>query len=153
MEILDDVLAMLRTGAQVIVGSRRHPESDVEIYNHPLRRVGALAFNALCREMTGGIADTQCGFKFFNGPLAREAAAGLRTAGFAFDVELLMHCRRLGAGIVEIPVTWRDMPGSTFSVHRHAGNCLVELLRIRAAARRATPMAPRIPVPDELRTG
>ena len=46
VEILDDVLAMLRTGAQVIVGSRRHPESDVEIYSHPLRRVGALAFNA-----------------------------------------------------------------------------------------------------------
>jgi dolichyl-phosphate beta-glucosyltransferase len=154
VEILDDVLAMLQTGAQVIVGSRRHPESDVEIYNHPLRRVGAIAFNALCREMTGGIADTQCGFKFFAGPLAREAAAGLRTAGFAFDVELLMHCRRLGAAIVEIPVTWRDMPGSTFSVHRHAGDCLVELLRIRAAARRATyATPPMVPVADELHAG
>lgn len=153
LEILDDVLAMLRTGTQVIVGSRRHPESDVEIYSHPLRRVGALAFNRLCREMTGGIVDTQCGFKFFAGPLAREAAVGLRTTGFAFDVELLMHCRRLGAGIAEIPVIWRDMPGSTFSVHRHAGNCLLELLRIRAATQRAITPPPMVPVPDELHAG
>jgi dolichyl-phosphate beta-glucosyltransferase len=154
LEILDDVLAMLGSGTKVVVGSRRHPESDVEIYSHPLRRVGALAFNRLCRELTGGIADTQCGFKFFAGPLAREAAANLRTPGFAFDVELLLHCRRLGAGIVEIPVIWRDMPGSTFSVRRHAGRCLVELLRIRAAARRAAVTTPPlVPVADELRAG
>lgn len=158
VEILDDVLAMLANGAQVIVGSRRHPESDVEVYSHPLRRVGALAFNRLSREMTGGLVDTQCGFKFFAGPLARTAAARLRTPGFAFDVELLLHCRRLGAGIVEIPVVWRDMPGSTFSVRRHAADCLVDLLRIRAAARRAALAAPpradgMVPVADELRAG
>lgn len=153
VEILDDVLAMLRTGTRVIVGSRRHPESDVEIYRRPLRRIGALAFNRLCREMTGGVTDTQCGFKFFDGPLARAAAAGLRTAGFAFDVELLLLCRRLGAGITEIPVTWRDMPGSTFSTGRHAAGCLRDLLRIRAAARRAVTPAPMVPVVDELHAG
>lgn len=153
LEILDDVLAMLGSGTQVIVGSRRHPASDVEVYSHPLRRLGALTFNRLCREMAGGLADTQCGFKFFAGPLAREVAGGLRTAGFAFDVELLMRCRRLGAVIVEVPVTWRDVPGSTFSLRRHAGDCLFELLRIRAAARRETTVAPMVPVTDELHAG
>jgi dolichyl-phosphate beta-glucosyltransferase len=154
VEILDDVLAMLGSGTQVIVGSRRHPESDVEIYSRPLRRLGALAFNRLCREMTGGIIDTQCGFKFFAGPLARSAAADLRTAGFAFDVELLLNCRRLGANVVEIPVTWRDMPGSTFSIGRHAGGCLRDLLWIRATAtRRAVTAAPMVPVADELHAG
>jgi glycosyltransferase involved in cell wall biosynthesis len=153
VEILGDVLAMLASGAQVVVGSRRHPESDVEIYSRPLRRLGALAFNRLCREMTGGIIDTQCGFKFFAGPLARAAAADLRTAGFAFDVELLLNCRRLGAAVAEIPVVWRDVPGSTFSISRHAGSCLRDLLRIRATARRAVTAAPMIPVVDELHVG
>jgi len=153
VDILPDVLAMLRTGAQVVIGSRRHPESDVEIYGRPLRRVGALAFNRLCREVTGGVVDTQCGFKFFAGPLARAAAGELYTSGFAFDVELLVHCRRLGAGITEIPVTWRDMPGSTFSISRHAGGCLRDLLRIRATARRAVTAPPIVPVADELRAG
>src|SRR5690242_19902413 len=128
LDVLPDVLAMLRSGAEVIIGSRRHPESDVEIYGRPLRRVGALTFNRLCRDLTGGVTDTQCGFKFFAGPLARAAAAELRTAGFAFDVELLVHCRRRGAAITEIPVTWRDMPGSTFSITRHAAGCLRDLL-------------------------
>jgi dolichyl-phosphate beta-glucosyltransferase len=153
LDILEDVLAMLASGAQAIVGSRRHPESDVEIYSRPLRRLGALAFNRLCRDVTGGITDTQCGFKFFAGPLARAAAAELRTAGFAFDVELLLHCRRLGAGIAEIPVVWRDMPGSTFSMRRHAGSCLFDVLRIRAVARQAVTTPPLVPVADELRAG
>jgi glycosyltransferase involved in cell wall biosynthesis len=153
LDILEDVVAMLASGAQAVVGSRRHPESDVEIYSRPLRRLGALAFNRLCREMTGGITDTQCGFKFFSGPLARAAAADLRTDGFAFDVELLLHCRRFGAGIAEIPVIWRDVPGSTFSIRRHAGSCLYDLLRIRAAARRTVPAPLPVPVADELRTG
>jgi hypothetical protein len=153
LDVLPDVLAMLRSGAQVIIGSRRHPESDVEVYGRPLRRVGALAFNRLCRDITGGVTDTQCGFKFFAGPLARAAAADLRTTGFAFDVELLVHCRRRGAAIIEIPVTWRDMPGSTFSIIRHAGGCLRDLLRVRAAARRTVAPPPMVTVADELRAG
>jgi dolichyl-phosphate beta-glucosyltransferase len=44
----------------------------------------------------------------------------LRTAGFAFDVELMANCLRLGAAPTEIPVHWRDMPNSTFSVRRHS---------------------------------
>lgn len=150
---LDDVLALLDAGRQVVIGSRRHPGSVVEVYAHPLRRLGALTFNRLVREPTGGVTDTQCGFKFFAGPLARSAAAELRTTGFTFDVELLLHCRRRGADAWEIPVVWRDVPGSTFSVTRHAAGCLRDLLRIRAAARRAA-AAPRIlPIADELRAG
>jgi hypothetical protein len=64
--------------------------------------------------------DTQCGFKFFSGPLVRAAAQPLRTAGFAFDVELIARCQRLGATLTEIPVRWRDVTGSTFSVRRHS---------------------------------
>jgi dolichyl-phosphate beta-glucosyltransferase len=153
LDIIPDVLAMLGSGAQVVIGSRRHPESDVEIYGRPLRRVGAITFNRLSRDLTGGVADTQCGFKFFAGALGRAAAGELRTAGFAFDVELLVHCRRFGAAITEIPVTWRDMPGSTFSISRHAGSCLRDLLRIRASARRTVTAPAMVPVADELRAG
>jgi dolichyl-phosphate beta-glucosyltransferase len=151
---LDDVLALLGAGRPVVIGSRRHPESLVETYSRPLRRLGAITFNRLSRDITGGVADTQCGFKFFAGSLARAAAADLRTTGFAFDVELLLHCRRRGAEICEIPVVWRDMPGSTFSITRHASSCLRDLLRIRAQARRAVTVAPPVvPITDELRAG
>jgi dolichyl-phosphate beta-glucosyltransferase len=131
---LDVALRLLAAGHPVVVGSRRHPGSVVQEYGRPLRRLGAVAFNLLARDLAGGAADTQCGFKFFAGPLARAAAAELRTTGFAFDVELLMHCVRRGGIVTELPVVWRDMPGTTFSIRRHAPHCLRDLARIRASA-------------------
>src|SRR5262249_6021073 len=77
-----------------------------------------------------GVADSQCGFKFFSGPLARSAAAPLRTAGFAFDVELIANCMRLGADLVEIPVRWRDVTGSTFFVRRASAAVFRDLCSI-----------------------
>jgi len=92
----------------------------VEARHSATRRVGATAFRVLARRVVPGATDTQCGFKFFSGPLARQAVLPLRTGGFAFDVELLANCLRLGATLTEIPVRWRDMPDSTFSVRRHS---------------------------------
>ena len=84
------------------------------------RRAGAFVFRAVAASIVPDSTDTQCGFKFFSGPLARTAAGSLRTGGFAFDVELLMACLRLGATVTEIPVQWQDVTGSTFSVSRHS---------------------------------
>ena len=85
--------------------------------------------------------DTQCGFKFFSGPLARAAALPLRTGGFAFDIELIAICQRLGAPPTEIPVAWRDMPGSTFSVSHHSAATLreVAVIWLRYRPSRARP--------------
>jgi dolichyl-phosphate beta-glucosyltransferase len=139
LDALDTVLRMLMgDGAAVVVGSRRHHASAVETRHRPLRRLGALAFNGLCRGLAEGIPDTQCGFKFFSGRLARSVAAELGTAGFAFDVELLMRCANHGARIVDIPVRWRDVPGSTFALRRHALECVWDVLRLRVLARRLT---------------
>ncbi|XRQ11332.1 glycosyltransferase [Actinomadura welshii] len=146
---LDEAIVLLREGRPVVVGSRRHGRSVVQGYALPLRRLGAITFNRIVRDLVGGIADTQCGFKFFDGPLARAAAADLRTEGFSFDVELLAHCVRRGASVTDIPVVWRDRPGSTFSVRRHSLQCLLDLARIRARAGirlPAVPAAPIIPV-------
>ncbi|TNY36935.1 glycosyltransferase [Thermomonospora catenispora] len=134
LSALQTALKLLDEGRPVVVGSRRHPDSVVEGYGKPLRRIGALVFNLMIRDLVGGIADTQCGFKFFAGPLARQAAADLQTTGFSFDVELLLHCVRRGASITDIPVVWHDVPGTTFSLRRHAVGCLRDLLRIRRTA-------------------
>ncbi|TDC50268.1 glycosyltransferase [Actinomadura sp. KC345] len=146
---LDEAIVLLREGRPVVVGSRRHGRSVVQGYALPVRRLGAVTFNRIVRDLVGGIADTQCGFKFFDGPLGRAAAEELRTTGFSFDVELLAHCVRRGASVTDIPVVWRDRPGSTFSVRRHSLECLFDLARIRARAgfrMPAVPAAPIIPV-------
>ncbi|RAY12201.1 glycosyl transferase family 2 [Actinomadura craniellae] len=147
LDALDRALGLLSGGHPVVVGSRRHPDSDVEDHSSLLRKVGALAFNRAVRDIGGGIADTQCGFKFFLGPLVRAAAADLRTAGFAFDAELLMHCVRRGADVTAIPVVWRDMPGTTFSLRRHSGAVLRELSEIRMMHRRGPVRPATLPAP------
>ena len=118
---LDVVIGLLAAGHQVVVGSRALSSSLVQTRSRMTRRVGAAAFRTLARTVVPGASDTQCGFKFFSGPLARAAALQLRTVGFAFDIELIASCLRLGASLTEIPVSWRDVPGSTFSVRRHSG--------------------------------
>jgi dolichyl-phosphate beta-glucosyltransferase len=120
LSALDTALRLLAAGAGVVIGSRALQASVVEHRRSTARRMGAAVFRTLARGVVPGVSDTQCGFKFFSGPLARAAARPLRTAGFAFDIELIANCLRLGATLTEIPVRWRDVPGSSFSVWRHS---------------------------------
>jgi dolichyl-phosphate beta-glucosyltransferase len=140
-------VSLLRAGHAVVLGSRSHPESDVEVRHTIIRRLGAAAFRAATRVIVPGVGDTQCGFKFFDGAIARAAAAQLRVSGFAFDVELIARCVQLGANPVEIPVRWRDVGGSTFSIWRHSASSFAEL----AVAWRALQLTPA--AADRARSG
>ncbi|MEU7894036.1 glycosyltransferase [Nonomuraea sp. NPDC049152] len=139
LDALNVAVGLLIAGEQVVIGSRAHACSDVENRHSTARELGAVGFRALARMIVRGVSDTQCGFKFFDGALARQAVAGLRTPGFAFDVELLARCVGLGAAVLEIPVQWRDVPGSRFSLARHGAGILLELgriwIRLRAESR------------------
>lgn len=135
---------LLQAGNLVVLGSRSHPASDVEDRHTVVRRAGAAVFRAATRVIVPDVADTQCGFKFFHGEIARAAASRLRVTGFAFDVELIARCVQLGATPVEIPVRWRDVSGSRFSVWRHSASSFAEL----AVAWRAVRSGPAVPEPD-----
>jgi dolichyl-phosphate beta-glucosyltransferase len=130
LSALDVALERLAAGQPMILGSRSHPGSDVEDRHSAIRRAGAAVFRAMARTVTPGVGDTQCGFKFFSGPLARMAASSLHSTGFAFDIELIARCMRLGAEPIEVPVRWRDVGGSTFSVWRHSIAAFAEVVAI-----------------------
>ena len=154
LSALDVAIGLLAAGNALVVGSRGLAASVVENRHSAVRRAGAAVFRAMARRVVPGATDTQCGFKFFSGPLARAAAQRLTTPGFAFDIELIALCQRLGASLTEFPVHWRDMPGSTFSVPRHSAAALRDVASIwlshrpgRAAA------APAAPAPAPVRPG
>jgi dolichyl-phosphate beta-glucosyltransferase len=151
---LDVAVRLLAVGHPVVIGSRALDESLVEDRHSAARRAGAAVFRAMARRIVPDATDTQCGFKFFHGPLARAAATSLRTVGFAFDIELIAHCQRLGAALTEIPVRWRDVPGSSFSVRRHSvaafGDVASIWLRSRAGHEpAAVPASPELPAPAQ----
>jgi glycosyltransferase involved in cell wall biosynthesis len=139
---LDVAVGLLAAGHPMVIGSRALDGSVVEARSSAVRRVGAATFRALARQIVPDATDTQCGFKFFTGPLARAAALPLRTAGFAFDVELIARCQRLGATLTEIPVHWRDVSGSTFSVSRHSAAVFRDVAAIWLRSRTSREPAP-----------
>lgn len=148
LSALDVTIGLLTAGQPLVIGSRAVDGSVVEERHSAVRRLGAAAFRALARRVLPDATDTQCGFKFFSGPLARAAALPLRTGGFAFDIELIAICQQLGAPPTEIPVSWRDVPGSTFSVSHHSAATLreVALIWLRYRPRRARPAGLPAPV-------
>ena len=65
-------------------------------------------------------------------PEASKALFGeLETAGFGFDVELLLRAQAWGYRIVEVPVNWADQEGSKVGVLSHGPAMLLQLLRAR----------------------
>ncbi len=77
------------------------------------------------------IRDTQCGFKIFRRELGWAIFTRARVRSFAFDIEVLFLARKLGARIVELPVSTTYHPESTFSVRRHLPLFLKDIVQIR----------------------
>lgn len=109
------VVEPVREGrADLAVGSRRHPEACVADHQTVARRWLGAGFARLARRLLDvDLADFQCGAK----AITRDAWAAVREhlydPGFAWDVELVAVAAALGRTIAEVPVDWRDRPGST----------------------------------------
>ncbi len=95
---------MERTGSDVVIGSKRHPESRS---NYPKRRIILSFFYHLmvCLLFRLPITDTQVGLKLFKYQVLEKVFPKLLVKAYAFDLELLANARRLGYKIVETPIT------------------------------------------------
>ena len=130
-EEMDALLPWLERGVDVVIGSRALAGARIERAARAHRRAGSIAFTAARRLLVplGGIADTQCGFKFFRGEAARALFARQRVDGYMFDVEVLRLARRSGLKVKEVGVRWRDDADSRLDLHGNWRN-VVDLLRI-----------------------
>ncbi|KAA1417858.1 glycosyltransferase [Nocardioides humilatus] len=136
LSALDEAIRRIRLGADVVIGSRGLVDSLADVRSCRTRTAGAALYRRLAGRLVSGIADTQCGFKVMRGDLARSVAQDLQARGFSFDVELLVRLRAEDARIVEIPVRWTDVPGSTFQPARHGAGAFTELAAIAWRTRR-----------------
>lgn len=131
VETLGVAVPLLQDGYAAVIGSRYAAEARLVNPQPGLRRIGGSLFRALTRTVLPDVADSQCGFKFFSRPMLEPVTPLLGVSGFAFDVELLALVRRHGGSIVELPVDWTDMPGSSFSPVRHGPKTFVDIVRIQ----------------------
>ena len=132
---IDEIPAALERLAQadIVIGSRDLPSSDIRGQQPLYRRLASEIFKWLRYLVIGlwRISDTQCGFKAYRGPLARQLFALARVDRFMFDVEILYLAERAGLRIVEMPVLWTDSPGSTVRFWDGLVHTLRDLWRIR----------------------
>ena len=134
---------LLRSGWEVVIGSRRCAGAEYTVAQSPTRRLGSLAFHAVATRMTGPMSDTQCGFKLFTAPVARALFDATTLNGFAFDVELLALARRADLRMIELPIKWSESEGSTFRPIHDGIRSFSELRAARRSLTTTTPsMAP-----------
>ncbi len=126
------VLSMVEGGWDVVIGSRRHPDSVVS-RSSGLRLIGSIVVNRISGAvLLARPLDTQCGLKGFRGDVARHVFAQARIDGFAFDIEVLHLVERAGWSLIEIPVELdeSDEP-STVRIGRDVVQLAMDMLRIR----------------------
>lgn len=101
-----------RRDADGVIASRWAPGARVE-NRSTLRKVASYAFAAVVKLLFWmPYRDTQCGAKIFRRELIQRILPHAHVQNIAFDVELLLLCRRAGATIVEYPTHWVDRSDS-----------------------------------------
>ncbi len=94
---------LVTKGADIAVGSKRHPRSVVQYPWH--RRIVSHCYYTLVKWFVGlPVTDTQTGMKLFKREVLGPALARMLVKTYAFDLELLAIAASRGAKVVEAPV-------------------------------------------------
>jgi dolichyl-phosphate beta-glucosyltransferase len=113
---LFDLFRLLESKADVAIGSRAVPGSEIIKKQNGLRPLLGQAFNQFVQLLTGiPFHDTQCGFKLVPGEYSRRVAPSMTEMRFAFDVELLLLLHRFDISFAEVPVRWTHQEPSRVS--------------------------------------
>lgn len=112
----------------VVIGSRGLKESKVKNswYRVLLGKFG----NTLVQFIIPGIVDSQCGFKLFEGSVAREVFRRQRLDGFGFDFEVLFIAQKFKYPIREVPVSWTMADRKSSVKFYHYFSTLLELGKV-----------------------
>ena len=132
MEEAELLMAAIRDGADVAIGSRWLDRSRQTKHQPLYRRFFGRCFNAVTRMAMGlSYKDTQCGFKAFRRPAAQAICRLQRVERWGFDPEILFLARKLKLTVREVPVSWGHDERSRISYLRDGLKMLQELVQIR----------------------
>jgi dolichol-phosphate mannosyltransferase len=108
-EKLPELLAKIDEGADVAIGSRYVPGGSTPAWPFQRRLLSRIG-NTYASKMLGlRVNDATAGFRAYRATLLKELeAASTRATGYGFQVELNYRAHRLGATIVEVPITFTD---------------------------------------------
>lgn len=126
------LLGRLEEGWDMVVGSRRHHQTNTLVRARRLRELGGRFVNWLTHlVLLGHFRDTQCGIKGFRTDIAKALFERIRIDGWAFDVELFLMAEQDQLSLLELPVTVENRPGSSVRIVADSLSLLLDLFRIR----------------------
>ncbi len=121
-----------RTGADIVIGTRKIGSSDVQVHQPQHREMLGEVFRQITlRTFTPGLSDITCGFKAFTAAAAVKVFTPSVIARWSFDAEILFLALRYRLRVAEIPVIWRDNPDTKVNLVVDLPRSVLELLRIR----------------------
>ena len=136
-------------GPAMAIGSRGLPGSRVETRQPAWREAMGRTFNRLVRLLTGlPFRDTQCGFKLMRREAVLPLFRAARVERFAYDVEILYLARVAGIAVAEVPVLWRNAPGSKVNALHDSLDMMKDVLMILWRDRRGRYRRLRPGLPD-----
>jgi dolichyl-phosphate beta-glucosyltransferase len=128
--------AAMQSGADIAVGSRLLPAADRQRARRWFRGLVGRLFAVAARRLMGlKVRDTQCGFKMFRGEEGRMLFAHVEEPRFLFDLEVLVLAQRFGCRVVEVPISWHEVPGSHFRLAQQFPQTLVSLWQLHRRLR------------------
>ncbi len=103
-------LELIRNGdCQIAHGSRKLSECHINRPQSFYRKLCSKMFHwFLIHDIKklGNLTDTQCGFKVYNGDIARKLYGQSKIDSFMFDVEIILLALSEGCSISEFPINW-----------------------------------------------
>lgn len=122
----------LEKGADVVIGSRSHSDSEIVVYQKSKRKSAGKVFNYLCQLLIlKGVKDTQCGFKAFKKHAAQTIFEAQQITDFSFDVELLVLAHRQHYKLSIIPVRWINDENTSVRFFRDGFRMFCSLIKIK----------------------
>jgi dolichyl-phosphate beta-glucosyltransferase len=130
----DKMKPLFEKGEQVVICSRDSKDAAGATQAIPqpfLKRFLGNAGNLFIQIMAvPGIWDTQCGFKAFTAPAAKQIFSVAKNNSWVFDIEALALARRFGMKIGIVPAHWVDDADTHVKLLSYIGS-LLETFKIR----------------------
>ena len=110
----------------------REARGAIRYHEPAYRHLGGRAVNLMIRLLAlPGLNDTQCGFKCFRAPVAKDLFQRQTLRNWSFDIEILFIARRRGYRIIELPIPWYFDAETKLSPVRDALRMGFDILKIR----------------------
>ena len=128
-------LTLIRSGqCQIAHGSRKLSGCHILRPQSVYRKICSRLFHwFLIHDIKrlGNLTDTQCGFKVYSGPAARQLYAESKMDRFMFDIEIILLALARGYAIREFAVDWTCDPDSRLKPTQEAFGVFRDVLKLK----------------------